>query len=192
MAKKPTQMDETGSKSSEVSDDRANLMNDGSENKMLDESQGKSRPGSRESGEEAPSVRDLPPANPTGEPVKPVEAYPNISEAGKQAAALGVETAETKDVDGYVGGETIVEHPLAPTDANPDPHGIRGGKSPVEFIRDGSQPGDPVAADDANTEVEGTSDNAVHLGDGRTLGKGEKAKVTKEVAADLRARKVVK
>lgn len=136
-------------------------------------------------GKESEVVKDLPPANPFGEPVKPAEEYPNISEAGKTAAALGVETEETKGHDGPF-GETIVEHPLSPTDTNPNPHGtreqpfvsvpVKGADGEVEF----------TGPKEGNIEIEGTFDHpqGVHLGDGRVLAKGERAKVTKEIASD--------
>lgn len=145
-------------------------------------------------GKEGDAVKDLPPANPFGEPVKPAEEYPNISEAGKQAAALGVETEETAGHDNYVFGETTVEHPVSPTDANPNPHGTRSDDAGnTEVVVDDKgvaarQPRD----EEGMVEVTGLMDNPVHLGDGRTLAKGDKAKVGKDVAKDLRDRKAVK
>ena len=172
--------------------------NTGAENdKMESGSQGKDLPETKDSGDFAPSVKDLPPANPLGEPVKPVEEYPNISEAGKQAAALGIETEETADLEGdYVAGETIVEHPLSPTDANPNPHGQRSDPDADLVIetddkgrasrvpRDESNMVDVTGADDLQAEV--------HVGDGRTIGRGQKMKVDKETAALLRKNKQVK
>ncbi len=164
------------------------------EDKMQDSSQGKELPETEGSGEEAPSVRDLPPANPLGEPVKPVEEYANISEAGKQAAALGIETEET--TDGYVAGETIVEHPVSPTDANPNPHGQRSNPDAnlvtetddkgreTRTERDESDMVEVTGADDLKADV--------HVGDGRTIGRGQTMKVTKEHAKALRANKQVK
>lgn len=146
-------------------------------------------------GKEGDAVKDLPPANPFGEPVKPAEEYPNISEAGKQAAALGVKTEETEAVEGdYIAGETTVEHPVSPTDANPNPHGTRSTDvDSIEIVTDDKgretrQPRD----EEGQVEVTGLWDNPVHLGDGRVLAKGDKAKVSKEVAKDLRERKAVK
>lgn len=169
---------------------------DADKGKMVDNSQGKALPETLQSGDTEPTVKDLPPANPLGEPVKPVEEYPNISEAGKQAAALGVETAETADMDGdYVAGETIVEHPVSPTDANPNPHGTRsedtGG---VETVTD---PDTKVSArqprdEEGTVEITGLWDRPVHLGDGRTLAKGGKARVSKDVAKTLRDNKQAK
>lgn len=156
-----------------------------STDKMVNDSQGKALPETLASGDTDPSVKDLPPANPLGEPVMPVEDYPNISEAGKQAAALGVKTEETGD-GGYIAGETIVEHPVSPTDANPNPHGQRDSAVTVVPVKDADgnvTRNDPVEGD---TEVEGLWDNPVHVGDGRTLAKGEKLKVSKEVAKVLR------
>lgn len=164
------------------------------EDKMQDSSQGKELPETQEGGDFAPSVRDLPPANPLGEPVKPVEEYANISEAGKQAAALGVETEET--VDGYVAGETIVEHPVSPTDTNPNPHGQRSNPDADLVIEtDDKGRATRTARDESDmVEVTGAADlrQPVHLGDGRTLAAGDTAKVDKDVAKDLRDRKVVK
>ncbi len=158
------------------------------EDKMVDSSQGKELPETQESGDTAPSVRDLPPANPLGEPVKPVEEYANISEAGKQAAALGLDTEET--VDGYVAGETIVEHPVSPTDANPNPHGTRSDPD-ADLVIDTDDKGRATrqARDESDfVEVTANSDlkAPVHLGDGRTLAAGDKAKVAKDVAKTLR------
>ena len=141
-----------------------------------------------------PAVKDLPPANPFGEPVKPAEEYADISEAGKQAAALGVKTEETDGVKGYVAGETVVEHPLSPTDKNPNPHGQRSDPD-ADLVTETDDKGraSRVARDESDmVEVTGNHDQAVHLGDGRTLGKGDKAKVDKDVAKALRASKMVK
>lgn len=135
----------------------------------------------------APAVRDMPPANPLGEPVHPVDEYPNISEAGKTAAALGVETEETAGKDKAVGGETIVEHPLSPTDANPNPHGQRDEAFVSVPVKDKDGNVTTSKPQEGNVEITGASDEPVHLGDGRTLAKGEKAKVTAEVAKQLRA-----
>lgn len=158
--------------------------------------QGKDLPETKESGDTAPGVRDLPPANPLGEPVKPAEEYASPSEAGKQAAALGIETEEVRGVTDYVAGETVVEHPLSPTDANPNPHGQRSDPDADLVVetddkgretrkaRDESDMVEVTAADDLRTEV--------HLGDGRTLGRGQKAMVPKDVAKTLRDNKQVK
>lgn len=156
------------------------------DDKMLNDGQGKALPETLASGDTDPSVKDLPPANPLGEPVHPVEAYPNISEAGKQAAALGVETEETEGNEKAVGGETIVEHPISPTDANPNPHGQRDEGFVAVATKD--KDGNTVVSgpQEGDTEITGASDAPVHLGDGRTLDKGEKAKVSKEVAKTLR------
>lgn len=159
------------------------------EDKMVDSSQGKELPETTEGGDEAPSVRDLPPANPLGEPVLPVEEYPNISEAGKQAAALGIETEETEGGD-YVAGETIVEHPLSPTDTNPNPHGQRSDPNADLVVETDDKGRETRVPRDESDMVEVTASNdlkaPVHLGDGRTLAAGDKAKVSKDVAKTLR------
>lgn len=164
------------------------------DDKMIDNSQGKDLPETRQSGDAEPSVKDLPPANPLGEPVKPVEEYANISEAGKQAAALGIETEET--VDGYVAGETIVEHPVSPTDTNPNPHGQRSDPEADLVIEtdDKGRAERKPRDEDGEVEVTGADDlrSPVHIGDGRTLAKGEKLKVSKDVAKILRDNKQVK
>lgn len=164
------------------------------DDKMVNDSQGKSLPETLESGDTDPSVKDLPPANPLGEPVKPAEEYPNISEAGKQAAALGVETEETEGYGDYVAGETVVEHPVSPTDTNPNPHGQRNDDTGnVEVVVDeNTKVSRRQNREEGEVEVTGLSNEPVHLGDGRTLAKGEKARVSKEVAKDLRDRKAVK
>lgn len=162
---------------------------------MLTKSQGKSYPETLESGETEFAVKDLPPANQHEEPVKPAEEYADVSEAGKQAAALGLETEETKDVDGYIAGETVVEHPLSPTDANPDPHGIRGGGEPGSIIvtdDNGISRAEPAEDQEGYVEVTGLSDQPVFLGDGRTLAKGQKAYVSEDVAKTLRDNKQAK
>lgn len=165
--------------------------------KMESNSQGRALPESREAYDGvAPAVTDLPPANPFGEPVKPAEEYANISEAGKSAAALGIETEETKDVDGYIAGETIVEHPLSPTDANPNPHGQRSDPE-ANLVTETDEKGRATrkARDESDfVEVTGADDltSPVHLGDGRTLAKGDTAKVDKDIAKMLRDRKQVK
>lgn len=167
------------------------------EDKMQDSSQGKELPETQGDGNEAPSVRDLPPANPLGEPVKPVEEYANISEAGKQAAALGVETAETADMGAdYVAGETIVEHPVSPTDANPNPHGQRSNPD-ADLVTETDDKGRAtrVARDESGmVEVTGADDlkTDVHVGDGRTIGRGQTMKVDKDTAKILRDNKQVK
>lgn len=160
--------------------------------KMESNSQGRALPETKESGEFAPAVKDLPPANPFGEPVKPAEEYSNISEAAKQAAALGMDV-EGK-ADDYVAGETIVEHPVSPTDANPNPHGQRSDPEQT-LVTETDDKGRATRTQRDETdfvEVTGTNDQPVHLGDGRTLAKGEKAKIAKDVAKDLRDRKMVK
>lgn len=167
------------------------------EDKMQDSSQGKELPDTQGDGNEAPSVRDLPPANPLGEPVKPVEEYANISEAGKQAAALGVVTEETEHLgDDYVAGETIVEHPVSPTDANPNPHGQRSDPN-ANLITETDDKGRETRTtrDDSDmVEVTGADDLQadVHVGDGRTIGRGQTMKVAKDVAKTLRDNKQVK
>jgi len=126
-------------------------------------------------------VTDLPPANPLGEPVDDVEAYPNTSEAGKQAAALGLKTEESDGT--FPAGETIVEHPLSPTDTNPNPHGQRSQLEITNTVVDSdTKVSKRVPMEDGDTEVEGLSDEPVHLGDGRTLAKGDRTKVSKDIA----------
>ncbi len=128
-------------------------------------------------------VKDLPPANPLGEPVEDVEQYPNTSEAGKQAAALGLETEEN---DGrFPAGETIVEHPLSPTDTNPNPHGTRSQLEITDTVVDSdTKVAHRQAPEEGDVEVEGTQDEPVHLGDGRTLAKGDRTKVRKDLLKD--------
>jgi len=158
--------------------------------------QGKDLPETKQSGDEAPGVRDLPPANPLGEPVKPVEEYADISEAGKRAAALGIETEETAGVDDYVAGETVVEHPLSPTDANPNPHGQRSNPDADLVVEtDDKGRATRVARDESDmVEVTGADDlkTEVHVGDGRTIGRGQSLSVPKDVAETLRKNKQVK
>ncbi len=158
--------------------------------------QGKDLPETKQSGDEAPGVRDLPPANPLGEPVKPAEEYADISEAGKRAAALGIETEETAGVDDYVAGETVVEHPLSPTDANPNPHGQRSNPDADLVVEtDDKGRATRVARDeDKMVEVTGSDDlrTDVHIGDGRTLGRGQTMKVDKDTAKILRDNKQVR
>lgn len=80
--------------------------------------------------------------------------------------------------------ETIVEHPLAPTDTNPNPHGTRD--EPFIAVATKNQDGgvDITSPDEGNVKVTATV-GEVHLGDGRVLHEGGSAKVTKEVAKDL-------
>lgn len=163
--------------------------------KMESNSQGKDLPETKQSGDTEDAVKDLPPANPLGEPVMAPEDYPNISEAGKQAAALGVETEETADMKGdYVAGETVVEHPVSPTDTNPNPHGQRQQDTgSIETVVSEKGVAERQPRDETGTvEVTGLWDNPVHTGDGRTLAKGEKLKVSKEVAKILRDNKQAK
>jgi len=152
--------------------------------------QGKDLPETKESGDVAPGVRDLPPANPLGEPVKPADQYASPSEAGKMAAALGIETEETRDVADYVAGETVVEHPLSPTDANPNPHGQRSNPD-ADLVVETDDKGreSRVTRDESDmVEVTGADDlpAAVHVGDGRTIGRGQSMKVDKDTAKTLR------
>lgn len=127
-----------------------------------------------------PAVKDTPPANPLGEPVYPVDDYPNQQEPVK-VAVLGEDAGPNA-----VPGETIVEHPLSPTDGNPNPHGQRD--EPFVAVATKDKDGNTVISspDEGDVEIEGLSDEPVHLGDGRTLAKGGKAKVTKSVAKQLR------
>jgi hypothetical protein len=120
-----------------------------------------------------PGVKDLPPANPLGEPVEPLEAYSDAADAENPPMARKP-------------NETVVEHPLSPTDANPNPHGQREEANFTETVRD---PDTKVErrqpATGLDVEIEGLTDNPVHLGDGRTLAKGGTAKVSNEVAQQL-------
>jgi len=117
------------------------------------------------------AVKDLPPANPFNEPV--ADAYPE----GKYAE---VTQATLKPA------ETIVEHPLSPTDSNPNPHGNRDEPGlPSVPVKDKDGNVTVERAEEGDTEVEGVADE-VHLGDGRVLHKGGKVKVSKEVAKQLR------
>lgn len=164
--------------------------------KTMGSSQGKDLPDTIAGGDTDPSVKDLPPANPLGEPVKPADEYADISEAGKRAAMLGVETEETADVNDYVAGETVVEHPLSPTDANPNPHGQRSTPD-ADLVTETDDKGREkrVARDEKDTvEVTGADTLAsdVHIGDGRTLGRGQTMKVDKDTARILRDNKQVK
>lgn len=122
--------------------------------------------------EQPDAVKDLPPSNKFGEPI--AKEYPTGENAEVTQATLKP-------------AETIVEHPLSPTDSNPNPHGNRDEPGlPSVPVKDKDGNVTVERAEDGDTEIEGTSDNAVHLGDGRTLAKGQKAKVSKEVAKQLR------
>ena len=135
-------------------------------------SQGKDLPETVKSGDTEPAVKDLPPANPLGEPVKPAEAY-----SDGEGAEVNAGTNKP--------GETIVEHPLSPTDTNPNPHGTR---SNLEITNTVVNPDTKVAErqpmEEGDVEVEGLLDEPVHLGDGRTLAKGDKTKVSKDLLKD--------
>ncbi|MGJ3630229.1 hypothetical protein AB5I41_31535 [Sphingomonas sp. MMS24-JH45] len=91
-----------------------------------------------------------------------------------------------------VPGETIVEHPLSPTDSNPNPHGQRDEGIVSVATKDADGNVQTSKPEDGDTEIEGLSDEPVHLGDGRTLAKGQKAKVSKDVAKQLRDNKQAK
>ena len=83
-----------------------------------------------------------------------------------------------------------MEHPLSPTDANPNPHGQRSTPD-VDLVTETDDKGRETrkARDESDmVEVTGSDDlrSDVHLGDGRTLGRGQKAKVSKDVAKTLR------
>lgn len=112
-------------------------------------------------------VKDLPPANPFNEP---------IADTYSDGANAEITQGTTKPA------ETIVEHPLSPTDANPNPHGTREQPVTQVFTKEEglSHPAE------GSIQIEGTFDHAdgVHLGDGRVLKKGERAKVTKDIAND--------
>lgn len=133
-----------------------------------------------------PAVKDAPPANPLGEPVYPVDDYPNQREPVKVAVL------EEEAGPNAVPGETIVEHPLSPTDSNPNPHGQRDEPFVSVATKDKDGNLQTSAPEDGDTEIEGTSDEPVHLGDGRTLAKGQKAKVSKDIAKQLRDSKQAK
>lgn len=150
--------------------------------RMEVDSQGKALPETKEAGDEDEGVKDLPPANPLGEPVQASEAYSIGEDAEINAGTLKP-------------SETVVEHPLSPTDANPNPHGQRSQLDiTTEFVDPDTKVARREVLDDENNTVEvtGLSDNPVHLGDGRTLAKGDKAKVSKDVAKQLRDSKQVK
>ena len=117
------------------------------------------------------AVKDLAPANPFHEP---------LADRYSDGALAEVTQGSTKPA------ETIVEHPLSPTDTNPNPHGNRDDAVVSVPVKD--KDGNVVVErpEDGDTTITGMSDNPVHLGDGRTLAKGAKAKVSKEVAKTLR------
>ncbi len=133
-----------------------------------------------------PAVKDTPPANPLGEPVYPADDYPNQQEPVK-VAVLGEDAGPNA-----IPGETIVEHPLSPTDSNPNPHGQRDEPFVSVATKDKDGNLQVSSPDEGDTEIEGLSDEPVHLGDGRTLGKGQKAKVSKDIAKQLRDSKQAK
>ncbi|MGV0964201.1 MAG: hypothetical protein ACOYBT_09955 [Polynucleobacter sp.] len=147
------------------------------DDKMVDNSQGRALPETQASGEVEEAVSDLPPANPLGEPVKPVEAY---SDGGDAEVTAGTNKP----------AETIVEHPLSPTDTNPNPHGQRSQLDVMDVVVDkDTKVASRRAVGDAEENtvtITGLADNPVHLGDGRILAKGESAKVSKDAAKTLR------
>ncbi|MGJ3625968.1 hypothetical protein AB5I41_01525 [Sphingomonas sp. MMS24-JH45] len=65
-----------------------------------------------------------------------------------------------------VPGETIVEHPLSPTDSNPNPHGQRDEGIVSVATKDADGNVQTSKPEDGDTEIEGLSDEPVHLGDG--------------------------
>lgn len=123
------------------------------------------------------AVKDLAPANPFHEP---------LADRYSDGALAEVTQGSTKPA------ETIVEHPLSPTDSNPNPHGNRDEAVVSVPVKDKDGNVTVERAEDGSVEVTGLSDNPVHLGDGRTLGKDQKAKVSKEVAKTLRDNKQAK
>ena len=117
------------------------------------------------------AVKNLPPANPFGEPI--ADEYPDGTNAELSRATLAP-------------AETVVEHPLSPTDTNPNPHGTRDEPFTAVAFKDEDGKATRTAPDegDKGVEVEGTSDNPVHLGDGRVLAKGSRAKVNPDLLKD--------
>ena len=135
-------------------------------------SQGKDLPETTQSGDFAPAVKDLPPANPLGEPVEPAESY-----SDGEGAEVNAATRKP--------GETIVEHPLSPTDTNPNPHGTRSNLEITNTVIDkDTKVARREAPDEGDVEIEGLADEPVHLGDGRTLAKGDRTKVSKDLLKD--------
>jgi hypothetical protein len=112
-------------------------------------------------------VEDLPPANPFDEPI--VEEYPD---GGEPAAAS------------LIPSETVVEHPLSPTDANPNPHGTRD--EPFVAVALKGKDGETVVTepDEGSVSIVATA-SEVHLGDGRVLHEGASAKVQPALAKQL-------
>ncbi len=119
--------------------------------------------------QDRPAVKEIPPANPFNEPID--DAYPEAKYAELTQGTLKP-------------AETIVEHPLSPTDTNPNPHGQR------------SQPDANVTEKDDNgvehrapakeeVEVTGWHPEGVHVGDGRVIAYKDKMKVSKDQAKDL-------
>lgn len=117
----------------------------------------------QEDGQKA--VKGLSPANPFNEPID--DTYPEGTQAEITQATLKP-------------AETIVEHPLSPTDTNPNPHGNRDEPFTAVYTKEDGR----SAPEEGDVEIEGTEENPVHLGDGRTLGKGQRAKVTKDLLKD--------
>lgn len=116
-------------------------------------------------------VKDLPPANPFNEPLKAAEEYPD---------------GFVEPIASQIPSETIVEHPLSPTDSNPNPHGNRD--EPFTAVATKGKDGETVvsAPEKGTVQIEGIIDGEpVHLGDGRTIGYKQREHVTKEVADTL-------
>jgi len=89
--------------------------------------------------------------------------------------------------DGYeasaprpVAAETSVEHPLSPTDTNPNPHGNRDEPFTAVVTKEGGRTEPEEGSATVTALVDG-----LHLGDGRVLAKGHSASVTPEIAKTL-------
>lgn len=119
--------------------------------------------------DDRPAVKSLPPANPFGEPIE--ETYPE----GRFAELTQGTLKPT---------ETVVEHPLSPTDTNPNPHGQRSQPNATVTEKDDNGVEHRKAAAE-DVEVKGWHPNGVHVGDGRVIAFGDKMKVSKEQARDL-------
>lgn len=112
-----------------------------------------------------PAVKDKP-YNPFDEPI--ADEYPDGTNAEVSRATLAP-------------AETVVEHPLSPTDTNPNPHGNRDEAVTRVPVKDKDGNVTVSGPEEGDIEIEGTEDNPVHLGDGRTLGKGQRAKVSADL-----------
>jgi hypothetical protein len=94
------------------------------------------------------------------------------------------EAPHAEEPGGQKVAETIVEHPLAPTDDRPNPQGDRDEPFVAVVTKEAPEyhMTKPDDGEGKGVEIENTTDRELHLGDGRVVHPGGRAKVSHDLA----------